>query len=79
VFIDKHHSDEILETPGEDVNDIKLLTVQTCRKMGGRYTKNFGFHIPDLSCVYIEYLFSASNGFLLFTFSSIVKDSWQKN
>jgi hypothetical protein len=24
-----------------------------------------------------EYLFSASNGFLLFTFSSIVKDSWQ--
>jgi hypothetical protein len=48
VFIDKHHSDEILETPGEDVNDIKLLTVQTCRKMGGRYTKNLGFHIPDL-------------------------------
>jgi hypothetical protein len=62
VFIDKHHSDEILETPGEDVNDIKLLTVQTCRKMGGRYTTNFDFHIPDLSCVYIVYiLFSSHN------------------
>jgi hypothetical protein len=46
VFIDKHHSDEILETPGEDVNDIKLLTVQTCRKMGGDiievYTQQMG-------------------------------------
>lgn len=62
VFIDKHHLDEILETPGEDVNDIKLLTVQTCRKMGGRYTKNFCFLIPDLSCVYIVYiLFSSHN------------------
>ncbi|CAG2240112.1 unnamed protein product [Mytilus edulis] len=34
VFVDHNQKDVILETPGEDEEDIKLLTVKTCRKMG---------------------------------------------
>ncbi|CAG2201687.1 unnamed protein product [Mytilus edulis] len=34
VFVDHNQKDVILETPGEDEEDIKLLTVQACRKMG---------------------------------------------
>lgn len=58
VFIDKHHSDTILETPGEDVNDIKLLTVQSCRKMGGMYPKKLRFsHARSFFCLrYIYFI-----------------------
>ena len=36
VFVDYNEFNIILGTPGQDINDIKLLTVQACRKMGGR-------------------------------------------
>ncbi|VDI68170.1 Hypothetical predicted protein [Mytilus galloprovincialis] len=37
VFVDRNQKDVILETPGEDEEDIKLLTVQACRKMGEKH------------------------------------------
>lgn len=36
VFVDHNNQDVILEHPIEDDEDIKLLTVQACRKIGGR-------------------------------------------
>lgn len=69
VFVDHNQKDVILETPGEDEEDIKLLTVQACRKRGGDvfviYVGDEGSESLMAGCLYNPQLTTVAEHFEL--------------
>ncbi|XP_076110351.1 uncharacterized protein LOC143079074 [Mytilus galloprovincialis] len=69
VFVDHNQKDVILETPGEDEEDIKLLTVQACRKMGADvfviYVGDEGSESLMAGCLYNPQLTTVAEHFEL--------------
>ncbi|XP_052060382.1 uncharacterized protein LOC127700774 [Mytilus californianus] len=69
VFVDHNQKDVILETPGEDEEDIKLLTVQACRKIGGDvfviYVGDEGSESLMAGCLYNPQLTTVAEHFEL--------------
>ncbi|CAC5420704.1 unnamed protein product [Mytilus coruscus] len=69
VFVDHNQKDVILETPGEDEEDIKLLTVQACRKMGADvfviYVGDEGSESLMAGCLYNPQLITVAEHFEL--------------
>ncbi|XP_076110357.1 uncharacterized protein LOC143079077 [Mytilus galloprovincialis] len=69
VFVDHNQKDVILETPGEDEEDIKLLTVQACRKKGADvfviYVGDEGSESLMAGCLYNPQLTTVAEHFEL--------------
>ncbi|XP_052060387.1 kinesin-like protein KIF15 isoform X2 [Mytilus californianus] len=69
VFVDHNQKDVILETPGEDEEDIKLLTVQACRKIGADvfviYVGDEGSETLMAGCLYNPQLTTVAEHFEL--------------